>query len=422
MTRSNLQQLFNHDYFVCEKSDGLRCLLYTVGVEGNENVFLITRNDEYFRIPYMHFPTQENAVDFHSEGTLIDGELIYGYQSDGSMELQYLIFDCLAINGRSIISRPLDRRLGYAMESLFRPHEKLRTLYPEDCSMFPFKVLFKEMKFSYDVKKVFDAIPKLKHISDGLIFTCCETPYVIGSDETLMKWKPAEENTIDFRLILKFPVFIDEELNPNDEDYSYVDYDTKPKFHLYSWEGKNNDKYFDELFVTDEEWEELKNLQEPLDARVVECYKDKENRWRYLRFRDDKLNGNHSSVVEKVLTSIRDCVSKQELLDSAEGIRNRSIQRKQERRNNPRSSVPHNGTARHSVSSSVDTSQQSQSQRKTQPQPANTRSSISQNGSLHEIADALPSQSPVAGTSASVNDKRSGEYSTDEVSKRRRGE
>jgi hypothetical protein len=66
-----------------------------------------------------------------------------------------------------------------------------------------------------------------------------------------LKWKPPSENSIDFKLVLRFPPSLN---NPREPDYH-----AKPFFLLHIWHGgeRNNAKYelYDYLNVTDEEWE-----------------------------------------------------------------------------------------------------------------------------------------------------------------------
>lgn len=41
-------------------------------------------------------------------------------------------------------------------------------------------------------------IPCLPHENDGIIFNNKKKEYVIGTTEGYMKWKPPEQNTVDF--------------------------------------------------------------------------------------------------------------------------------------------------------------------------------------------------------------------------------
>ena len=65
-----------------------------------------------------------------------------------------------------------------------------------------------------------------------------------------LKWKPPSENSIDFRLSLRFP--------PDERDPSKPDYYAKPLFGLLVYRGGRGDSYepFDEMFVDDDEWEQ----------------------------------------------------------------------------------------------------------------------------------------------------------------------
>ena len=65
----------------------------------------------------------------------------------------------------------------------------------------------------------------------------------------------------------------------------------------------------------------MKALQVPLDDSIVECFKDPEQRWRFYRLRDDKADANHISTVEKVLESIEDRVTEEDLIRIAPAIK-----------------------------------------------------------------------------------------------------
>lgn len=180
------------------------------------------------------------------------------------------------------------------------------------------------MQRSYALHQVLEIdIPKLRHISDGLIFTSRFTPYQYGTDEAILKWKPPNQNSVDFLMGLEFPTATDPETQE-----TYPDYESKPKFVLKVWHGGDNYALLSAdggtntyMHVSDDEWEQMKSLQEPLDDRVVECYMDDQKRWRYMRFRDDKENGNHKDIFHKVMGSIRDGVSQEELLAACSAIK-----------------------------------------------------------------------------------------------------
>lgn len=83
----------------------------------------------------------------------------------------------------------------------------------------------------------------------------------------------------------------------------------------------SNYKEWGEMYVTDAEWEEFKALGQPLEEAIVECSLDAQKRWRFMRFRTDKTDGNHISTVRSVMDSIRDGVEKDELVRSWKEIR-----------------------------------------------------------------------------------------------------
>lgn len=195
--------------------------------------------------------------------------------------------------------------------------------FPEDVKIFPFEVRFKAMDKPYALDAMFnEKLPTLPHGNDGLVFTCKGTPYVHGTDQHILKWKPAEENTIDFKLRLgEFPLVV------FDDNTQGPDYDAKPPLQLLIWLGGDRHGPYANLTVTNREWEILKSLGEVLDGRIIECYRNEQMEWRYKaesngapRFRDDKEHANHESVARSVLASIEDGVSKEDLIAAASSI------------------------------------------------------------------------------------------------------
>ncbi|CAG9937807.1 unnamed protein product [Clonostachys rosea f. rosea IK726] len=324
--KQHLDELTKKDYFVCEKSDGIRYLLYSTEDQGREAHFLIDRKNDYWYInnSNLHLPLPDNPTGFHTQ-TIIDGELVWDKLDDGSKRPTFYMFDCLVMDGLRLMDRTLDKRLAYLRERLWIPYETLFKNFPDEIEFQPFILKSKEFQVGYGLKNMFEKIlPNLRHENDGLVFTCRTTPYKYGTDPHILKWKQPEDNTVDFRLKLKF-----HDIEPTEEERreglgSWTDYDSLPISQLLVFTGHDGPEkyeYFEDVHITEEEWERLKALQIPLDDMIVECYLDQQRRWRIVRSRIDKPEANHSSTVTSVLKSIQDGVTEQNLLQKENDIR-----------------------------------------------------------------------------------------------------
>jgi mRNA guanylyltransferase len=304
----------------------MRYLLYLTEGDNNDEVhYLIDRRNDYWFIPPggLHFPVIRDVQGFH-RNTLIDGELVLDRLPNGKIQPKYLVFDCMVLDGNSLMNRTLDKRLAYFKERIYDPYKKLLDDYPEEIRFYTFVVELKAMQFSYAIETMFGQIlPRLLHGNDGLIFTCRTTDYKHGTDPNILKWKPENENSIDFKLSLDFPL-----VQPDQQDIAegirdqYIDYDAIPTCNLLAYHGNGQgDQWYGLMHLEPQEWETLKARNEPLNDRIVECYMDSRRRWRFMRFRDDKAEANHISTVESVIESIKDRVTKDDLLAASQGIR-----------------------------------------------------------------------------------------------------
>ncbi|CAG8532739.1 4482_t:CDS:2 [Funneliformis caledonium] len=158
----------------------------------------------------------------------------------------------------------------------------------------PFNVGNKEMERSYGLEKVLkQSIPSLKHNCDGLIFTSLTSGYSAGK---ILKWKPPNENSIDLKLSF---------------DFKRHNKNNKPRFCLYKWMDVH--RYFDDMYVTDEEWEQFwKHDFQQFEGRIVEVVYNPSIHppWRFKRFRDDQPRANHHTVIEKIEQSLISSVPK----------------------------------------------------------------------------------------------------------------
>ncbi|OCH93401.1 mRNA capping enzyme [Obba rivulosa] len=318
----DLAKLEFQDFWVCEKSDGIRVLLFvqTDPQTNDQAVYLIDRHNSYRQVTGLFFPHYEDPRR-PLMNTIVDGELVIDVDPRTKQEtLRYLAFDCLVVDDQNVMYRTLDKRYGRLQAWFYKPYAKMVRDHPHMAHSQPFDIKVKDVKLSYHVDDVFNIdIPQLQHGNDGLIYTCVNTPYSPGTDQNILKWKPPSENSIDFKLLLRFP--------PSATRPSQPDFHAKPVFELYVWCGDDRGvpKYepYDVMYVEDEEWERMKSSGEQLDDRIVEVHWDLEiEHWRMMRFRDDKPNGNHRSVVENIIKSIADGVEKDTLLARSTAIRN----------------------------------------------------------------------------------------------------
>jgi mRNA guanylyltransferase len=332
--RKHFAELQRTDYFLCEKTDGIRCLLYLTSFMGDGNgdgpeaQFLIDRKNEYYYIQTdtLHLPREVNNFDTHHTGTLLDGELVRQDCGNGRTRLVFLIFDALCMLGESITDRPFHVRLGKIDALVMTPYKAFAQTWPSDVAAQPFGLQLKKMEVSYGTQMMFrQVLPKLPHGNDGLIFTCKTTPYVAGTDPHILKWKPPHENTIDFKLqIVAFSM-------DEDEDGVYEDWDAKPEIELLVNHGDRDGGYqrFANLALTDAEWEAIKGMGEQIDHRIIECFRDPVTGcWRPKiekdgtpRYRDDKKDANHISTVRSVIESIEDAVTEEDLIANSKRIR-----------------------------------------------------------------------------------------------------
>jgi len=197
----------------------------------------------------------------------------------------------------------------------------------------------KSMQFAYGIDMMFrEILPRLAHGNDGLIFTALGAEYILRHRSAhvfppppnclvpniSLKWKPDDENSIDFLLNLVFPVAITESPHNITTRTPYDAITPGTLFQLSIWQGgKSRDSHtkWSDMYVPEEDWGKIQTSLDqeiPLENAIIECRWDKKvgtaGRWRFMRFRMDKENANFIEVAKNVEESIRDGVSKEELV------------------------------------------------------------------------------------------------------------
>lgn len=178
------------DYTVTEKADGERCLLF---VNSDGRCYLIDS-----RLNMRFTGTKLNNL----VNTLLDGEFI---TSDilGNRTSVYGVFDIYYHNAEDVRSLPL---IGGRYDKLKEIEKRFTSRFEEDSGsirLFVKKFLHGASIFE-NAKKVLDQSSSLPYKIDGLIFTPAKlgVPNTYGTWDKVFKYKPPEENTIDF--LVKF--------------------------------------------------------------------------------------------------------------------------------------------------------------------------------------------------------------------------
>ncbi|KAJ1950791.1 Dcp1p-Dcp2p decapping enzyme complex alpha subunit [Linderina macrospora] len=306
-----MAELRTSDYLVCEKSDGVRVLVLMLFDSLMPKTYFATRKNEYFFVRNVAFPApyQKTAYEKYHHNTLIDAELVVDVEPDGQRVMKLLGFDALVINDMNVMSWPLDKRLDLLNRHVITPYQAMCREHDAYCRGQPFRAEFKRFERSYAVPTLYkEVIPHLKHGTDGLVFTSRVAPYTPGTCDKILKWKPACENSIDFRVRVV--------VSPTTR---------QPEIELHAWHGGNDYRPFAKMAMRPEDWSGHFSRIPNLDGQIVEVSYTPDycppHVWKFMRFRNDKPHGNHISVIDKIIISINDNMELDELMAVMPDIR-----------------------------------------------------------------------------------------------------
>lgn len=293
-----VNNLLEKDYLVCEKSDGIRVMLFVF----NSQIYLYDRKNKFY-LTDLIFKTKYVF--------LMDGEI---YKERDIFV--YSIFDALIYDSKPIISANLYTRLGYCngFQNIVNAGFIKRNIHSK---FNKFSIIAKPMYKSYAFPEVLKDVPNLKHENDGLIFTPVNSPYILGARSDILKWKPPNLNTVDFLI------------TATNVSSIYKLQCTVTKEQIYLIEGK---KSFDML--ADFDYYFVEKDTSGLDGKIGEFAYDseldvldlsdlsiKKGGWILHRLRLDKSEPNNIKVVIDTVDSIKDCISEEELVKYKDRIR-----------------------------------------------------------------------------------------------------
>lgn len=217
LNRSNLNNLFQDDYLICEKTDGVRYFLLFLN---NGKVFLHGRSlkknegDQYknqlqffaanIKIP-INFKENENEWKIKY---LFDGELVIDTY-ENIKRIKFFIFDTLIYNYLEVFKGSYYTRLEFSRKFLYflkssknlikKSQKVLNKFLPFNENSPKIKISQKDFFSLYHCSFLMDCYFKhLAHKQDGLVFTKNNSPYKPGKNTDILKWKDISQQTIDF--------------------------------------------------------------------------------------------------------------------------------------------------------------------------------------------------------------------------------
>ena len=292
--KSSIEKIKTRPFMVSWKADGTRYMMY---INEDGKVFMIDRDNCVFFVPKLDFPRKpsSNSNETFLTRTLMDGELVVDKPAENVLQPRYLVYDLMVLNGCSLVNYMFPRRMSLLRSEVMEVRDRAAAEQRLDKSKQSFSVRLKLFNPIEGAK--YFTLPKftsqVSHGIDGLIFQPCDEPYMAGRCDSILKWKPQVENTIDFRLRI-------------------VSNTAKPKpgelpppsniGELLVGCGRGQERKVDAIKLT-------RDLRQYKD-KIIECCYDKATReWKFTRERIDKSFPNSYETAIAVMRSINDPVT-----------------------------------------------------------------------------------------------------------------
>ncbi|RVE54673.1 hypothetical protein evm_000794 [Chilo suppressalis] len=287
MNVANLKKLHHKPYRVSWKADGVR---YMMLIDGEGEVYMLDRDNCVFKVFGLKFLHRKDLRK-HLKNTLLDGEMVIDKVGDKEIP-RYLCYDIIKFEGQDVGKMAFfPVRLNCIENEIVNPRHQAMKEGIIKKEKEPFSIRLKqfwELPMAHQL--LGEKFAKtLSHEPDGLIFQPSKEPYVAGRCDEVLKWKPCNMNSVDFKLKIVM-----------EGGQGML---TTKVGHLYV--GK-----YDLPFASMKVTKELKDL----NNKIIECT-FKNNKWVFMRERTDKSFPNSYTTAVAVCNSIKEPVTKEILLD-----------------------------------------------------------------------------------------------------------
>lgn len=285
LENKDTHKLLKFPYVVCEKTDGMRYLLYFAKLDGKSSNFLVDRSFRFYEINLDMSKTVYRS-------SILDGELVQ--ESEGDQSWTFYMHDCIILNGINCARKTFPQRYGFM--------EKTMTLFSENVSN-SFSLATKRFwNFRESFTDVIDYYMNFQHTHeiDGLVFTPVKLGVGTGTQMSLFKWK--KDHTIDFLVKRRNGV-----ANKKFYDLFISDRGRLQK-HLTLNERTKGGKIFHDTFCS-----LVPDYEHPI---IIECQYDNHNHvYHPVVVRNDKKLPNSVRTVEKTYLNINENITLHSLLE-----------------------------------------------------------------------------------------------------------
>merc|ERR1712127_380108 len=284
-------------------------------LDGENEVYFIDRDNCVYQVSGLTFLHRKDETK-HIKDTVMDGEMVIDVVAGVSYP-RFLIYDIVRYEGNEACERshpgfppahegsncPVQVGkcdFGTRLTCIEREIVGARNNYIVkgviDKTKEPFSIRKKEFWDVSETHKLMspDFASQLAHEPDGLIFqpSAKGQAYKAGRDDEVLKWKPANMNSVDFRLqVVK------------EEGLGLL---PKTVGQLFVGPNREISGPFSSMKVN----RELKELH----GKIIEC-KWEDNQWVFMRERTDKSHPNGYNTALGVIESIRNPVTEEILLN-----------------------------------------------------------------------------------------------------------
>eukprot|EP01039_Chlorochromonas_danica_P002294 gene2294-2513_t len=318
--RKNLTIVLETDYFLTEKTDGTRYLLYSMPASDLGPRQSLAVMFDRARTAFT-FPGSELLPRAIGEGTLLDGELVYNLQRKKSV---FMVFDVLMYKGQSYVDHPFAERLAVITQSIIPNYNSFIQQHAseKDSIQLLSKKFVKKAEINVLLGNIIDQHGERvyrdkegrHHFTDGIIFQP-NSRYVFSKHYDLLKWKWADLRSVD--LVVS--------MSENGGDLQFLCMGPNEGLINCSKRGERNvgvgqfDSYrlrkemFDlQVERTTQRSTNTRNIgRTPIIAEVT--YDVQLGMWVYKKVRKDKTESNYIDSVLGVFIEQAEAISREEL-------------------------------------------------------------------------------------------------------------